>query len=152
MAMSAVASLLMPGVYAMAIFFFSAPGQINVLKNHRMGGDNFYGRRNSLEEDGIQAVPGSDEYSVRPVGGRQQLLSAERLCMRIAPGVVVPVDTVFNFLRKLAGDHQNWFLHVRISDFGTAHCIRSQHLHALPLEYFLGFSCLVWVRHAEQAA
>ena len=74
----------------------------------------------TLEEDGIQAAQGGDEYSVSPVCHRQQLVSAERNRTRIAPSVVVPVDTVFNFLRKLACDNQNWFLHVGISDFGAS--------------------------------
>jgi hypothetical protein len=77
-----------------------------------MGGNDSYGWRNSLEEDGIQLVQGSDKYSVSPVCGCgcEQLFPAERNRIPIAPWFVVPIDTAFNFLRKLAGDNQNWFL------------------------------------------
>jgi hypothetical protein len=109
MAMSAVASLLIPGVYATAIFLFTAPCRSNVLKPRRMGCDDSYCWRNSLEEDGIQTLQG-DEYSVSPVCRCQQLLSAERNRIRIAPRVVVPVDTVFNFLR-------NWLATTKIGFF-----------------------------------
>src|SRR5277367_4421282 len=75
--------------------------QVNVIKPHRIGGDDSYRWRNSLEEDGIQRVHRSDEYSVSSVCRRQKLLSGKRNRIRIAPWLVVPVDTVFNFLRKL---------------------------------------------------
>src|SRR5580704_2885668 len=94
------------------------PLQVNVIKPHRIGGDDSYCRRNPLEEGGIQVVQESDEYSVSPVYRRQKLLSGERSRIRIAPWFVVAVDTVFNFLWKLACDNQNWFRHVGVSDFG----------------------------------
>jgi len=101
--------------------------QIDMVITHRVGGDYSYCRRNSLEEDGIQTVQESDKYSVSPVCCCQQLLSTERNRIRIPPWVVVPVDAVFNFLRKLACDNQNWLVHVVSPDLATSNSIRCQH-------------------------
>src|SRR3984957_17495364 len=128
------------------------PLQVDVLKSHRIGGNDSYCWRNSLEEDGIQTVQGSDEYSVSPVCRCQQLLSAERSRIRIAPWLVIPIDAVFNFLRKLAGDNQNWFLHFDISDFGTSIEAAVNTMPALPAGLLLRYSYLVRVGHAKQAA
>src|SRR5579862_2034429 len=101
-------------------FSASSAFQVDMLITHRIRGDDSYCWRNFLEKEGIQTVQVSYENSVRPVCRCQKLLSREWSRIRIAPRVVVPVDAVFNFIRKLACDYQDWFLHVGISNFGTS--------------------------------
>src|SRR5580704_7479218 len=104
-------------------FSASSGFQIDMLITYRVRSYDSHCWRNSLEERGIQAVQVSDEYSVSSVCCCQKLLSGERYRIRIAPWVVVLIDTVFNFLRELACDYQDWVLHAGISDFGTSYGI-----------------------------
>jgi hypothetical protein len=59
-------------------------------------------------------------------------LSAEGNRIRIASWEVVKVETVFNFLRKLACYNQNWFLHVGISDSKLPIESSANKMHSLP--------------------
>ncbi len=82
--------------------------------------------------DEMQVAPVLDQKSVwkqhspahkndvSPVRCCQQLLLAERSGVRIAPWFEVPVDALFNFFPKLAGDNLNWFPHNGVSDFGSS--------------------------------
>src|ERR1700757_112367 len=94
---------------------FPASGgfQIDMLKTHRVRGDDFYRWRGFLEKPGVQAVRRRDEQGVGSFGCGEQLLLAERKLVRISSGVEVAVDTVFNLLRITAGYHQNGFRHIQ---------------------------------------
>src|SRR5580704_12849726 len=91
--------------------------QIDVLVSNRISSDDFYCWRAFLEKNGIQAVAWSYEHCVGSLCCREELLSCEGSWIRVSSRLEFPIDAVFHFFRKLARDHQNWFLHVRFSDF-----------------------------------
>jgi hypothetical protein len=95
---------------------FPASGgfQIDMLKTHRVRGDDFYSGRNFLEKPGVQPVCRRDKQRVGSFGRGEQLLLAERKLVRVSSRVVIVVDTVFNVLRITGGYHQNGFGHDNI--------------------------------------
>src|SRR6202007_1335992 len=94
---------------------FPASGgfQINMLKTHRIRGDDFHRWRGFLEKPRVQPVCRREEHGVGSFGCGEQLLLAERKLVRISSGVEVAVDAVFNLLRITAGYHQNGFSHIQ---------------------------------------
>src|SRR5882762_4627285 len=94
---------------------FPASGgfQINMLKSHRVRGNDFQRGRDFLEKPRVQAVCGRDKQGRGSFGHGEKLLLAERKLVWVSSGVVIAVDTLFNFLRITAGYHQNGFGHAQ---------------------------------------
>src|ERR1700679_3804083 len=92
---------------------FPASGgfQIDMLKTHRVCGDDFYRGRDFLEKPGVQPVCQRDKQGVGSFGCAEQLLLGERTLIQVSSSVVIAINTVFNFLRVPAGYHQNRLSH-----------------------------------------
>src|SRR5580658_5784594 len=85
---------------------------IDMLKTHRVSGDDFYRGRNFLEKPGVQAVCQRDEQGVGSFGCMEQVLLAEETLVRISSRGVIAIDTIFDLLRITAGYYQNGFSHI----------------------------------------
>ncbi len=96
---------------------FPASGafQIDMLKTHRVSGDDLYSGRNLLEKFRVQPVCRRDKHGVGSFGRGEQLLLVERRLVRVPPSVVIAVDTVLNSCRITAGYQQNGFGHPNTS-------------------------------------
>src|ERR1700751_2112068 len=87
--------------------------QIDMLKTHRVRGDDFYSVRNLLEKLKVQPVCRRDKQGIGSFSHGEQFVLAEREMGWVSSCAVIAVDSRFNFLRITAAYDQNGFGHAQ---------------------------------------